>query len=64
MPKVIGVDNFDNEMVSDILVLDDIATMAEAEQIARVMNEAEGGDFAPRYFRAVPDDHKLYKFEP
>lgn len=60
--KVIGVDNFDRERISDFLVQDGLIE-EEAVSLARTKNgpHAEQNEV---YYRAVRADYKLYVFEP
>jgi hypothetical protein len=60
--KIICKDNYDREHVSDTLVCENVNEYY-ANHITKLLNEKEG-DHSPDYYRAVPDDHKLYKFEP
>lgn len=60
--KVIGVDNFDRDWISDTLVEENLSKEA-AEKIAQDRNYREG-KHGTRYFKAVPQDHKLYTWEP
>ena len=63
--RVIGVSNFDDEAVSDIYA-DDVTYIdeAEANKVAEKYQRERGGDFARYFYKAVPADHKLYKWEP
>lgn len=58
MAKLIAIDNFGRETVSDRLVLSNI-TMEEAEETAKKFNEASGEN-AFDYYKAVEDDYILY----
>ncbi len=62
MAKIIGVSNYANETVSDIEILWPM-TKGAAEAIAYILNK-EAGDEAHRFYRVVPNDYKLCKFEP
>lgn len=61
--KIIAVSNFDNESVSDELVAENV-TEYYAKRIVDFLNGKFSGTTALYYYRAVSDDHKLYKFEP
>ena len=58
MAKVILVDNFDRDTVSDQLLQDGL-TEEEANKMADDYNAAHTPN-SPYFARAVPDDHKLY----
>ncbi len=60
--KIIAVDNFDNESVSDHLVCENVSEHY-GNLIVKFLNR-EGGDNSPNYYRLVSDDHKLYIWEP
>lgn len=60
--KIICVNNFGNESVSDKLVAENVNEYY-AEIIAAGLNSLEG-DNSPNYYKAVEDNHKLYKFKP
>ncbi len=61
--KIIRVDNMNREHISDSLVAENVNEWY-AKKIIEFLNKRFSGDYAPDYFRAVPDDHKLYEFEP
>lgn len=61
--KIICIDNFDREIVSDRLIAENVPDHY-AEGIAEHLNEKYSGTTSPVYFKAVPDDYKLYTFEP
>lgn len=60
--KVIGVDNFDRDSVSDELVEEHLSE-ADAKATAKRVN-AGHGDMWPWFYKAVPQDHKLFTWEP
>lgn len=60
--KVICVYNFDRETRSDRLIADNLTPEA-AEALAAERN-AKAGKHSEDFFRAVPDDHKLFTFQP
>lgn len=62
--KIIGIDNLNNETVSDYLYLDNIKWYEKklAERICNKMNE-HLGDHAGRYYKLVSQNYKLYKYE-
>ena len=61
--KIIRIDNFDRESVSDVLVAKGL-TKYYAELIVKLLNDKSSGDYAPNFYRAVEDTYKLYVFEP
>ena len=61
--KIINIDNYNRENRSDYLVCDNCPEYY-APKIAEFLNEKFGGEHSDNYFRAVPEDYKLYKFEP
>jgi len=61
--KIIVVDNFDRELRSDRLVAENIANKDYAKVMTEALNAAFSGSTAPDYFRAVPDEHKLFTAE-
>lgn len=63
MAKVISIDNFGRETVSDVLVKD-MLTDEEAKVMAKDLNEKFGGPTASRFYVVKPDSYQLYRFEP
>lgn len=61
--KIIKVDNFNRETISDVLIADNVQN-SYASVITEFLNKKYGGNDLPDFFRAVEDDYKLYKFEP
>lgn len=63
--RVIGVSNFDDETVSDIYA-DKVVYIGKsaAEAAAEDYQRRFGDDLGRYYYKAVPADHKLYKWEP
>ena len=60
--KIIAISNFDNEMVSDILIAENVH-LDYGKQIVQCLNLKEDQD--SRYFHIlVSDEYKLHKFEP
>ena len=62
MPKVIAVDNYDRDSVSDRLI-EDRLTETHAVERAEQLNRETGAN-ASWFFKAVPDDYELHKWEP
>jgi hypothetical protein len=56
--KIIAVDNFDNESVSDLLVCENISDY-HGNLIVKFLNDREG-DYSPYFYRLVSD----YIWEP
>ena len=61
--KIICIDNFDNEAVSDGLIATGLDQYM-GKQIVVFLNEKFSGDYAPNYFKLVDDDYELFTFEP
>lgn len=61
--KIIRVDNFDRETVSDALIAENVS-VEYAQIITKFLNEKYSSNISPIFFRAESDDYKLYKYEP
>ena len=61
--KIIGVDNFDRENHSDVLVAESLNEYY-VKEIVKFLNDKYDSEYAPYYFRAVSDNYKLYEFKP
>ena len=61
--KIIKVDNFDRESVSDTLIATNISNYY-AKLIAALLNEKLSGTHFSDFYRVVEDDYKLYEFTP
>lgn len=57
--KIIAIDNFDRESVADLLVADNVHENY-ANEIADFLQQRYGGNYAPRFYKVVDDDHKLW----
>ncbi len=57
--KIIGKSNFDIETVDDILLCENVLSLGYGTEICNALN-TESGEY---FFKVVPDDYKLYKFE-
>jgi len=57
--KIIGISNYDNDYVSDVLIKENV-TESEGKKIIEKMNK--NNDYY--FYKIVPDNYKLYKFEP
>ena len=61
--KIIAIDNFDRETVSDVLVAESLFEFMGG-LITAYLNDACSGSTAPSFYRLVDDDYKLYVFSP
>lgn len=61
--KIIKVDNFDRDSISDTLVAENVSEFY-AEHIVTLLNEKFSGDRSSDFYKSVEDNHKLYEFEP
>lgn len=61
--KIIGVDNFDRDNVSDILLCENM-TESWANEICKLVNDKHSNDNASRFYKVVPMSHVLYVWEP
>lgn len=59
--KIIGISNFDNDSISDILICENICEGYD-KAIINFFNDR--ADHQTYFFKIVADDYKLYKFEP
>ena len=57
--KIIKVDNFGCESVSDILIAENVHK-AYAKDIELALNANFSGSCSPDYFRSVDDDYTLF----
>jgi hypothetical protein len=60
--KIIGVDNFNTELVSDILVCENVNVFF-GELIVKLLNKHTPENSAT-FYKLVEDDYKLFKFNP
>jgi len=61
--KIIRTDNFNREKRSDLLIAENVHKYF-GEFLTKELNNRYSGETSPDYFRLVPDDYKLYKWEP
>jgi len=61
--KIIIVDNFNNESVSDKLVAENVPDIW-AKRIVELLNDKYSGGFSSFYAKVVADDYELYEFTP
>lgn len=63
--KIIASDNFDREIYDDILIAENITNMEAGQVMVDALNYKYcNHDNAAWFYRLVPDDHKLFVFEP
>ena len=61
--KIINVDNFDRDTVSDTLVAENVPKYY-AKDIVEFLNDKYSGSTSSDYFMIKPNDYKLYTWEP
>lgn len=61
--KIICVDNFNRESVSDTLVAENVNEFY-GKKIVDFLNDKFSGDTTGCWFRLVTNKYKLYEFEP
>lgn len=61
--KIICVNNFDNELVSDKIVCENVSKYY-GEIILKFLVTEHSSNASSNFYRLVKDDYKLYKFEP
>lgn len=61
--KIIQLDNFGREAVSDTLIAENVSKHY-GEIITDFLIKELSGESSPMFFRLVEDDHKLYEFKP
>lgn len=61
--KIVCMDNFARETVSEKLVAENVPEFY-AKAIAEFLNSKFGGEEAPNWYVAKPDDYQLYKYDP
>ncbi len=61
--KIIKVDNFDRESISDVLIATNVSDYY-ADVIVEMLNKILGGIHSSAFYRAVEDGYKLYEFAP
>ena len=60
--KIVCIDNFGRDEVSDRLVAENIKSKGEGELMVNGLN-AKTHNESPHYYKLYEDDYKLYKFE-
>jgi len=61
--KIIQVDNFNRDTVSDVLIVEKVSEN-HAQMIVEALNAKYSGDLSPMFFRVEADDYELYKWSP
>lgn len=61
--KIIQVDNFNRETISDFLVAENVSEYY-GKIIIEFLNKKFSGDYELSYYRLIPDDYKLYEWKP
>ena len=61
--KIIKVDNYDKETVSDILIAENVNS-CYGEDIVKFLNIKYSRNNSSDFFRLVKDDYKLYEWKP
>jgi hypothetical protein len=62
--KIVCVDNFDRETVSDFLVAENIQNEKFARAMCSALNDKFSGPDVPYFFKVKPDDYRLHTFDP
>ena len=61
--KIVQVDNFNRDTVSDKLIAENVNEYF-GKFLVEALNKKYVDDYSPEYYRLMPDDYKLYKWEP
>ena len=59
--KIIGIDNYDREIVNDELICENISEYYGKIFVDNLNAMEKDG---PTFYKLVPDDYKLFKYEP
>ena len=59
--KIIAVDNYDRETISDTLIADNVHELFGKEIVDKLNDKNPNGSW---FFRLVPLSHKLFIYEP
>lgn len=62
--KIVQVDNFNRENISEVLIASNIKDQGYAECMCRALNASYSGESSSAYFKVFTDDYTLYRFEP
>jgi len=58
--KIIQTDNFDTELVSDVLVAENVSSERLGKKMTDALNEGFSGPDSSVFFKLVEDDFKLF----
>ncbi|MBE7896150.1 hypothetical protein G7L40_20395 [Paenibacillus polymyxa] len=61
--KIVCIDNFDRESVSDKLVCENVSEHY-GNAIVDFLNEKFSGDYSSDFYKLTDDKYELYKWEP
>lgn len=61
--KIVQVDNFDRDNISDVLIAENV-NKNFGEFLTKALIDKYSSSNSPDYFRLVPDNYELYKWEP
>lgn len=61
--KIIGVSNFNEEGINDIIVAENV-TKIFIDSIVSFLNNEFSGNTKIYYFKKVEDDYNLYTYDP
>lgn len=61
--KIISIDNFERESISDRLILSQV-DLFHGSIIVIHLNKLFSGHDADKFFKLVKDDHELHEFKP
>jgi len=59
--KIIQVDNYDRETISDILIAENV-NLINGKETTEFLNKKYSGADSSIYFRLVEDDYKLFVY--
>lgn len=62
--KLVAVDNYDRETVSDILVAENVHSSFGNRIVELWTNNMLANQSEESFLKLVPDDYKLYEFKP
>jgi len=57
--KIVGVDNYDNEAVADLLVAENITNKSYAEVMCEALNKRYSSEHGARYYQIKEDTYRL-----
>ena len=62
--KIIAVDNYGRDNISDRLIAEGIDNKEYARVMCASLNKEYSGEHSYNWFKVVPDDYTLYEFKP